>query len=54
MATMFPCPNCGGQLRYSIKDKQLKCMSCGELTDVEQYKPDERIKNTQRAKTVII
>ncbi|PHU40639.1 hypothetical protein CSX00_04535 [Pseudobutyrivibrio ruminis] len=43
MATMFPCPNCGGQLRYSIKDKQLKCMSCGELTDVEQYKPDDRI-----------
>ena len=46
MATMFPCPNCGGQLRYSIEDKKLKCVSCGSLVDVNEYTPDERINET--------
>lgn len=46
MATMFPCPNCGGQLRYSIEEKKLKCVSCGSLVDVNEYTPDERINET--------
>lgn len=43
MATMFPCPNCGGQLRYHPIGRHLKCQSCGEYTKVEEYKPDEKI-----------
>lgn len=40
---MFPCPNCGGQLRFSVKNQQLKCRSCGELVNVDTYKPDDKI-----------
>ena len=43
MATMFPCPNCGGQLRYSIEGHALLCQSCGELTEMADYKPDQQI-----------
>ncbi len=43
MATMFPCPNCGGQLRFSAEHQKLLCRSCGETTDVESYQPDEKI-----------
>jgi DNA-directed RNA polymerase subunit RPC12/RpoP len=43
MATMFPCPNCGGQLRFSAEKQQMKCVSCGELTDVDSYKPDDSV-----------
>ncbi|SDB37874.1 hypothetical protein SAMN02910298_01841 [Pseudobutyrivibrio sp. YE44] len=43
MATMFPCPNCGGQLRYSIEGHALRCQSCGELTEMADYKPDDKI-----------
>lgn len=43
MATMFPCPNCGGQLRFSAEDQQLKCKSCGSLTEIDSYTPDDKI-----------
>lgn len=43
MATMFPCPNCGGQLRFSIKTQKLKCESCGEFQNVKEYKPNDEI-----------
>jgi len=43
MATMFPCPNCGGQLRYQPKG-QMKCMSCGSEINPEIYTPDEKVK----------
>ena len=43
MATMFPCPNCGGQLRFSIKEQKLKCQSCGEFQEVGGYKPNDGI-----------
>ena len=43
MATRFPCPNCGGQLRYSPEKAQLSCTSCNSLFDVEEYKPDDGI-----------
>ncbi|SHJ66081.1 zinc ribbon domain-containing protein [Pseudobutyrivibrio xylanivorans] len=43
MATMFPCPNCGGQLRFSPEDQKLKCKSCGSLTDIDSYAPDDKI-----------
>ena len=52
MATMFPCPNCGGQLRYSIKGQKLKCQSCGEYQDVNTYKPNDEI-NTDTINTSI-
>lgn len=32
---MFRCENCGGELVYSIKEKKLKCMSCGSLFDID-------------------
>ena len=44
MATMFPCPNCGGQLRFSAGTQKLKCQSCGEAVDVDEYTPDDKIK----------
>ena len=40
---MFPCPNCGGQLRFSPEHQSLLCKSCGETTDVNGYQPDEKI-----------
>lgn len=43
MATMFPCPGCGGQLRYSVKNKKLKCESCGNTIEVEEYKSGKNI-----------
>ncbi len=43
MATMFPCPNCGGQLVYSPSAQTLVCNSCGSKTDIASYKPDDRI-----------
>ena len=43
MATRFPCPNCGGQLRYSPEVAKLSCTSCSSLFDVEEYKPDDSI-----------
>ncbi len=43
MATMFPCPSCGGQLRFYIPKQNLRCESCGSMYEVKDYKPDERI-----------
>lgn len=43
MATMFPCPDCGGQLRFDIPKQKLKCQSCGNLHDVDTYKADDKI-----------
>ncbi|MCR4831687.1 MAG: hypothetical protein K5883_09585 [Pseudobutyrivibrio sp.] len=41
MATMFPCPNCGGQLRFSPKSHfRMKCTSCGKYTNAREYTPD--------------
>lgn len=38
MATMFPCPNCGGQLRFSPKSRfRMKCQSCGKYTNAREY-----------------
>lgn len=38
MANIFPCPSCGGELRYDIKDKKLKCLSCDESFEADTYK----------------
>ena len=43
MATMFPCPDCGGQLKFDIPKQKLKCQSCGNLHDVNTYKADDKI-----------
>lgn len=43
MATMFPCPNCGGQLRFNVKRTRLICTSCGEPTNPYTYKPTDDI-----------
>ncbi len=43
MATMFPCPNCGGQLRYWVPSGTLKCHSCGSEIGVDDYTPDDSI-----------
>lgn len=43
MATMFPCPNCGGQLRFSPSSQKLKCVSCGTFQDPREYHPDEKM-----------
>lgn len=32
------CPNCGSQLKYDTKTKQLKCISCSSLFDIESFK----------------
>ncbi|WP_458458414.1 hypothetical protein [Pseudobutyrivibrio sp.] len=46
MATMFPCPNCGGQLRFNVKTTRLICTSCGEPTNPYTYKPTDDINET--------
>ena len=43
MATMFPCPNCGGQLKFDAESQKLLCGSCGSFTDIETYKPNDNI-----------
>ena len=42
MATMFPCPHCGGQLRYH-PGVNLVCQSCGSSIDAGSYKPDDKV-----------
>ncbi|MBO6128473.1 MAG: hypothetical protein J6P79_06205 [Pseudobutyrivibrio sp.] len=41
MATRFPCPKCAGQLRFAPKEQRLKCVSCGQYTNPDSYKPDD-------------
>ena len=43
MATMFPCPSCGGQLRFDIENQKLKCLSCGSFQSVKKYTPNDKI-----------
>ena len=43
MATMYPCPSCGGQLVFSPSKQKLKCKSCGNLTDADSYNGSDRV-----------
>ena len=43
MATMFPCPNCNGQLIFSPKSGKLKCTSCGHYYKSADYKSPVKI-----------
>lgn len=38
---MYKCKNCGGELIYSVKDKQLKCESCNSLFSIEDIIDEE-------------
>ena len=38
MATMFPCPSCGGQLKFSPTNMQMVCNSCGQNVSPWEYK----------------
>ena len=46
MATMFPCPNCAGQLVFSPKAGRLKCTSCGHYYKAWDYKSPVNIDET--------
>lgn len=37
MASLFPCPSCGGQLKYDVDSHQMKCESCGSHFGVQDY-----------------
>ena len=52
MATMFPCPSCGGQLKFSPERMQMLCSSCGQYTDPRAYKGND-IENEAGINTTI-
>ena len=52
MATMFPCPDCGGQLKFSPAHMQMLCSSCGQYFDPRAYKGND-IKNETGINTTI-
>ena len=37
MLCIFKCPNCGGSMIYSIKERKLVCESCGSMVSGEEY-----------------
>lgn len=41
---MIKCPNCGGELKYNVNDKVVKCDHCGST-----FNPDEQIAKTKTA-----
>ena len=43
MATMFPCPSCNGQLKFSPSKNKLVCQSCGGSQYVDSYKPNDQV-----------
>jgi len=38
---MLVCPSCAGELRFDIPSQQMKCGSCGNLTDPFDYDPNK-------------
>jgi len=38
---MFTCKNCGGNIRYNIKEKKLICNMCGSAFEPEEVKKDD-------------
>ena len=49
---MFPCPSCGGQLKFSPARMQMLCSSCGQYTDPRAYKGND-IENESGINTTI-
>ena len=41
---MYECSNCGGELRYNIKQKKLKCTHCDQFFDPEEFEKDLEVK----------
>ncbi len=33
--SVFKCPNCAGESKFSIKDQKMKCLYCGSLFDID-------------------
>ena len=41
---MYECTNCGGELRYDIGHKKLRCTHCEQFFDPAEYEKDLEVK----------